>query len=123
MGDTHLFKTAFSKYFPAVFAWVVLLASIVIVADDGRDLNRSVSFLLAAAPLLLFAFGFPRVEVAVRGIPLLTVVRTVHVRWSCFSAAHARWNLRSDLRSVSYPSWALPACGGTARRWLNRRAE
>src|SRR5699024_12073580 len=100
-GDTHLFKTAFSKYFPAVFAGVVLLASIVIVADDVRELNRSVPFLLAAALLVWIVFGYPRVEVSDGGITLVNVVRTVHVPWPCFTGADARWHLRIDTRSRS----------------------
>lgn len=123
MGDTHLFKTAFSKYFPAVFAGVVLLASIVIVADDVRELSRSVPFLLAAALLVWIVFGYPRVEVSDGGITLVNVVRTVHVPWPCFTGADARWNLRIDTRSGSYTSWALPAGSGTARRLPNRREE
>src|SRR5699024_3432469 len=123
MGDTHLFKTAFSKYFPAVFAGVVLLASIVIVADDVRELNRSVPFLLAAALLVWIVFGYPRVEVSDGGITLVNVVRTVHIPWPCFTGADTRWNLRIDTTSGAYTSWALPAGSGTARRLPGRKHE
>jgi len=123
MGDTHLFKTAFSKYFPAAFAGVVLLASVVIVADDARELTRSVPFLLAAAILVWIVFGYPRVEVSDGGITLVNVIRTVHVPWPCFTGADARWNLQIETTSGSYTSWAIPAGSGTARRFPNRRNE
>src|SRR5690625_1990746 len=123
MGDTHLFKTAFSKYFPAAFAGVVLLASVVIVADDARELTRSVPFLLGAAILVWVVFGYPRVEVSDGGITLVNVVRTVHIPWPCFTGADARWNLRIETKSGSFTSWALPAGSGTARRLPNRRQE
>lgn len=123
MGETVVFKTGFSRYFPIVCAVVVAVLSIVIAAEDASELVRSVPLLVAGAVLVWLLFGYPRVEVSDGGITLVNVVRTVHVPWPCFTGADARWNLRVDTTAGSYTSWALPAGSGTARRLPKRRHD
>lgn len=122
MGETHVFKTGFSRFFPIAFAGVVLVASVLIVISDPREITRSVPLLVGIAIIVWVVFGYPRVEVSDGGITLVNVLRTVHIPWPCFSGADSRWNLRIDTTAGAHTSWALPAGSGTARR-LTRRGD
>lgn len=122
MGETHVFKTLFSKVFPFIFAGITLLASVVVVAGDARELVRSVPFLCAASLIVWALYWSPRVEVTGAGITLINVVRIVHIPWPCFTSADPRWNLRIDTTSGTYTSWALPA-GSRASRLLPGRSS
>lgn len=123
MGETHVFRTGFSKYFPFIFAGIVIVTSVLIVSDDTREITSSVPFLLSAAIIVWVVFGYPRVEISDGGITLVNVTLTVHIPWPCFTGADTRWNLRVDTTSGSYTSWALPAGSGTARRLPGRKQE
>ncbi len=116
MGETHVFKTTFSRYLSVAFAAVAVFASIFIVVGDPRELTRSVPFLLGAAIIVWILFGYPHVEISDGGITVVNVLRRVHVPWPCFTGASTEWNLRIHTDGATYASWALPISSGTARR-------
>src|SRR5690625_1628199 len=123
MGETHVFKTTFSRFFPPVFTAVGLAAIVLMVAEDAGELTQSVPFVVAAVLGVWVVFGFPRAEVSDGGITLVNIVRTVHIPWPCFTGADSRWNLRIDTPAGSFTSWARPTGSGTARRLPRRRGE
>lgn len=121
MGETHVFKTAFSKYFSLAFIAMAIIVSIRVAWVSPRELTQSVPILLAAGGLIGMLFYLPRVEVSDGGITIVNVLRTTHIPWPNFTSVEAQWNLEVKTTDGKYTSWALPASSGTARRLSKNR--
>lgn len=123
MGETHVFKTAFSKYFSLVFISMAIIVSVRIAWSNPAELTQSVPILMAGAGIVGLLFYLPRVEVSDGGITMVNVLRTTHVPWPNFARAEARWNLVVTSTEGEHTSWALPASSGTARRLTRKVGE
>lgn len=122
MGETLVFRTTFSRFFPAVAAAVALVVLISVIAQSGwAELWQSAPVILFVLALIWALFWRPLVEISDGGIRLVNIIRTTWIPWPVFRSAQSQWTLQVHTSHGTFSSWALPASSGSARRLARSR--